>query len=610
MRPSEMKLPPVFLILCFAGILRCPAETAPAATPLPAASIVWDAASYPRIALAGDEQDKASLSVADVSGPNGTEPGLLLVTRETCSSPFSAQVKVENSQPIRKGDILWAHFFMRASKSELESGEGRIQFIVENASTFDKSAMFTAMAATEWKEFMFPFAAKESYAPGGASMIFRIGYLRQSVEITGLEVKNYGRNVALADLPATKPDYRYAGMEPAAPWRAEAQVRIEKYRKSVLSIRVVDQSGHPAKGAMVEVAQTKHAFWFGSAVEARLLAAPGDEKYREAVLKSFNLVTFENDLKWPDWLANRATPLAAAQWCDEHGIALRGHNLVWPSWRRLPPGIKTLEANPTALRQAVLDHVREECAAVGSYATIWDVINEPYDNHSLMDILGDGIMSEIFTTAREAAPDAKLFINDYGIITDGGLDHGHQANYEKNIRYLLDVKAPLDGIGIQGHFGRELTPPARILEILDRYAPFGLPLQMTEFTLQVEDRNIDAGYLRDVMTVFFSYPSASAFILWGFHDGTDFNHYATLYDSNWRLTPCGAVWNDLVFHQWWTHKIVRTSAHGEAQLTGFHGQYDVTVRYHGTERKTAVELKPGGSAIEITVAGNTAEHTH
>ena len=558
--------------------------------------------------LSGDERDKASLTVADVSGPNGRGPGLLLETRQACSSPFSAQVKIENSRPIQQGDILWAHFFMRTTRSEAESGEGRIQFIVENVSTFDKSAMFTALAATEWKEFMFPFVAKESYPADGADMIFRIGYQRQNVEIAGLEVKDYGRNVALADLPATKPDYHYAGMEPSAPWRAQARARIEKYRKSQLSIKVTDPSGRPVKGATVEVAQTKHAYWFGSAVEAKLLAGPGDEKYREAVLKSFNLVTFQNDLKWPGWIADRSTPLAAAQWCQEHGLALRGHNLVWPSWRRLPAKVKTLETDPVALRQAVLDHVREECAAVGSSATIWDVINEPYDNHSLMDILGNGIMTDIFTTAREAAPEAKLFINDYGIVTDSGLDHGHQDNYEKNIRYLLDAKAPLEGIGIQGHFGRELTPPPRILEILDRFAAFGLPLEMTEFTMQVEDRNIDAGYLRDVMTVFFSYPSANAFILWGFHDGADFPHCATLYDANWQLTPCGKVWNDLVFHQWWTHKTLRTSAHGKAQLRGFHGEYEVTVRYHGVESKKAVELKPGGSAIEIVVGDSPTAH--
>jgi hypothetical protein len=128
---------------------------------------------------------------------------------------------------------------------------------------------------------------------------------------------------------------------------------------------------------------------------------------------------------------------------------------------------------------------------------------------------------------------------------------------------------------------------------------------MTEFTMQVEDREIDAGYLRDVMTVFFSYPTANAFILWGFHDGTDFQHYATLYDAKWNLTPCGKVWNDLVFHQWWTHANLHTSAHGKAQVRGFHGQYEVTVRHNGVENKTAVELKPGGSAVEIVLSGNS-----
>ena len=77
------------------------------------------------------------------------------------------------------------------------------------------------------------------------------------------------------------------------------------------------------------------------------------------MLANFNVVAFENDLKWGLWGQNRQVPLAAARWCKEHEIALRGHNMVWPSWRHLPPALKDLQSKPDDLRAVVLRHVED-----------------------------------------------------------------------------------------------------------------------------------------------------------------------------------------------------------------------------------------------------------
>ena len=561
-------------------------------------------ADYSDFQLAGDEKSKAEMTVVSLDTPAGTKKGFRFTVREECEDPIALMARAVTTKPLAAGDTLSAHFFMRTVNSEAESGEGKVQFILENVRTYDKSVQYPATAASEWKEFNIPFSSKSDYPPGAASVFFRLGYRRQTVEIAGFEVKDYGHSVTVASLPMTVPDLRYPGMEANARWRALADQRIDNIRKSPLIVEVAGPAGQPIAGAQVEVQQTRHAFWFGTAIGARTLldsVSGPDTRLSDAVQQNFNIVTFENDLKWPDWEHDRQSPVLAARWCQEHNIAVRGHNMIWPAWRHLPGRLRDLQSQPGQLRQEVLHHVEDIGKSMSPYATMWDVVNEPFTNHDLMDVLGDGILTQCFRAAREAAPGAKLFINDYGIVTNNGMDHAHRTSYERTIERLLAEQAPLEGIGIQGHFGQEFTAPERILEILDRLAQFHLPLQMTEFSAQAEDREMDANLLRDVMTVFFSYPAANAFILWGFYDCKGFEHKATLYDASGQLTPAGKIYRELVFHRWWTHETLKTAADGKAQIQGFHGQYEVSVTCDGLADKRTVDLEPGGTTLKVVL---------
>jgi endo-1,4-beta-xylanase len=568
---------------------------------LPHSATIVGPADYPRFHTAGPQRRHAGIEIIEVTEPAVAGKGVRLTVVEDCDSPLGAQVAMPVKRPIRKGSMLWVHFFLRATESDRESGEGRLQVVLENGQTFEKSLQFNASAACEWREFAMPFPAKEDYAPGEASVIFRIGYHRQTLEIAGFEIRDFGPGVAKENLPTTRVDYRYAGMEDDAPWRTAAEERIERIRKAPLRVRVVDGNGRAVSGVELEIEQQSHAYFFGSAVDARFLAGPAaDEDYRRQVADLFNIVTFQNDLKWAMWERDSATPLAAARWCASRGVALRGHTLVWPSWRKLPRHVKDLRSDPEALRRIVLDHIREEAGALGRNVFCWDVLNEPYDNHDVIDILGRSVMTEWFRAAREAAPHALLYINDYGIITGNGLDLAHQRHYEETIRFLLEQKAPLDGIGIQGHFGRELTPPGRVLELLDRFAEFGLPLQMTEFSLQVEDSAIAARYLQDLLTVFFSHPATNGFLLWGFRqDGVGYAHEAVLLDRQGKWTVAGAAWKHLVRQRWWTRETLISDPDGAAETRGFLGRYRIAARRGDTVVERTVDLTPAGSPIEI-----------
>jgi GH35 family endo-1,4-beta-xylanase len=588
----------------------CADNAAPAA---PGDSALLTESDYAAFHRAGPEAGKVDFSIQPLN-QLGYSSVLHLTTKEACTAAYSAQIGQACPRAIHKGDVVLAHFYLRTLHSSIESQEGTTELVIEDTKSYAKSLQFRASALGEWREFFVPFTADTDYAPGQASIILRAGFQPQEIEIAGLVIRDFGPVANLAAPPVGVVRLKYDGQAADAPWRAAAEARIEKIRKAGLIIRVVDGAGHPVPGAELTVQQTKHAFWFGSAVRADKLvdpAHPDDQaKYRAAVAEMFNVVTFENDLKWAFWQRDLNATLASDRWLHDQGIALRGHVLVWPSREKgLPPALFPLFAQPDQLRQAILDHIRDVTAQLQPPAEAWDVLNEPFTNHAFMDVLGRDAMATWFQAARQDSPGSRLFINDWGILSSHGADVVHQADYEKNIAFLLDHHAPLDGIGMQGHFGVEPTAPDVMLRILDRFGKFGKEIQLTEYTTQFVDPNDAAAYLRDCLTVIFSHPATTGFILWGFRDGVGMPNKSFLYDKNWNLTPSGQVWKDLVYGKWWTQAQAVSAADGSAEVSGFLGQYKITARHAGLESVATIELKPGGSAITIVLADKATAQT-
>ena len=151
----------------------------------------------------------------------------------------------------------------------------------------------------------------------------------------------------------------------------------------------------------------------------------------------------------------------------------RGHVLVWPGWNNLPQSLQRLRGTPdaaTLIPQRVLEHIDDVTTRTAPYMDEWDVINEPYTNHDLMDLFGNGIMVDWFVRAREHLPHAGLVLNDYDILSRQGAQRAHQDHFEATARFLIDSGAPITGLGMQGHFGASPTSMATIKRLLDRYA--------------------------------------------------------------------------------------------------------------------------------------------
>jgi GH35 family endo-1,4-beta-xylanase len=251
--------------------------------------------------------------------------------------------------------------------------------------------------------------------------------------------------------------------------------------------------------------------------EKLLLSSDAEsETYRKIFLQNFNTAVIENGMNWEEWEHNPKAQLSAVEWLLDNNILVRGHCLLWGSRRRMPKRISKLWDEPEKVRSSILDHVREEMSAFKGKLIEWDVLNEPFTENEVQQLLGEAFYVDLFRAARAADPDIKLDINDFSILESGGHDRGHQDFYEHIIQLLVDAHAPLGGIGMQSHFNNNLTGIPKVLKILDRFARFGLPIQATEFDVNVWDEKLQADYTRDFMTALFSHPGVSGIIIWGF----------------------------------------------------------------------------------------------
>ncbi len=593
----------------FAITLALAIHTAAGAStqPVPGQTLL-DETDYPAFAVTGDGTARVVLETATTADARILK---ITTTEEGAAFP-KISATLRHSTPLRRREIIHARFLMRTPHSARESGEGAVQFELEDASTFAISGQYSARAVGQWREFNIPLRLVRECPPGRAVVNFRVGDRQQTIEISGLRIIRPEPAITdIKTLPATPVQIGYEGSEPGAAWRTAANERIKQHRRSPLSITVRDAAGNPVPDARIHVAQQRHAYRFGAAVRADTIVAdnPRAARYRETIRRHFNAVTFMNDLKWGSWLRDSATPLAAAQWCRDNGITLRGHTILWPTNRRLPAQFSSIANDPAALRATIDAHIADIAGRTSPFVHVWDVVNEPFRNHDFMDLLGPDAMSGWFRLARRCAPNARLYLNDYGIVTGGGMDSQHQAACETTIRGLIADGAPLDGLGIQGHFDRILTPPSLAVDILDRFARLGREIEMTEYTTQVEDRDLAASYLRDMLTVFYSHPSTTGFILWSFIQGSGYPSTTTLQDREGKLTAAGRVWHDLIYKQWWTDARLVTASDGRASIPATHGSYVIMVQSGANKTTATADVGPDGTAVGIEISDTIASLT-
>ncbi len=373
------------------------------------------------------------------------------------------------------------------------------------------------------------------------------------------------------------------------------------HRTGITAVTLVGPEGVPLADREVTVEQRSHAFGFGNIgfdfVEHGFDGA-------EPFLRLFNQATLP--FYWGTFEPRRGETRAArlhevASWLVGQGVRVKGHPLVWhtvqPDWLMEVGGDDEVE-------RLLRAHVRETVAGFADVIQLWDAINETV----IMPVFANGdnaitplaatrgrqhLIRLAFEEARAANPAATLVINDFELSPD----------YERVIEETLADGVAVDAIGLQTHMHQGYRGEDEILEIVDRFARFGLPLQLTETTFvsghlmppEIEDLNdyqveswpsTPEGEARQADDMerhyrsLFGHPAVESITYWGFSDaGAWLGAPSGLVRADGTPKPSYAVLERLIRDEWWTAPTrVRTDENGAIRVEGVAGGYRVTDR--------------------------------
>jgi endo-1,4-beta-xylanase len=498
------------------------------------------------------------------------------------NNAWDSQIRFPAAAGIEKDDVVLVTFYARTISSIQETGQASAIVVIENNSTYDKEIYFKMDFGVEWRQYFAPVQINSTLTTSQVTYALFTGFPSQTIEFADVRFLNYKQTLTLEDMPVT--EITYIGQDPEAAWRGPAQERINLYRKGVAEITVYDENGNPVENAGVSVKMIRHKFGFGSAIPASRFMT--NETFRNKVYELFNEVVYENDLKWGSFNSTSMLNISRSlDSLDNYNIEVRGHNVIWPAWRWIPTAVRTLENDPEALRTEIERRIDQVTTFTKGRLNDWDVINEPYSEKDIMAILGNEVMVDWFKRVRHNDPGVKLYLNDYGILSGGGINQVKQDYYYNLVKYIDDLGGEVDGIGFQGHFGGDLTPITRIYNIIERFAELGKDIKITENDINITQRQVQADYTRDFLTIVFSHPAVKSNLFWGFWENSHWMPDAALFNADWTIRPHGEAYIDLVFNQWWTPEVEEiTNDLGIVSFEGFLGTYEYTVKTGETER--------------------------
>lgn len=414
---------------------------------------------------------------------------------------------------------------------------------------------------------------------------------------------------------------------------------IDSSRKAWCRIRLEDAAHNAIPGATVRIAQKSSDFKFGANL-FMLGEFPREElnaKYERRFSGLLNMATLP--FYWRDTepeqgklrcrkgdaqIYRRPPVELCLEFCETHGIEPKAHCLNYachaPDW---------LPADTATEKRLLEKRFRELSERFACRIPEWEVTNETFYEWNRFrgrsEFFQDPDYVEwSFKTAERFFPANRLFINEMQErIWDNRSFYGNRSSYYMQIERALRNGARIDGIGMQFHmFHRreqeaektaEYYDPERIYNVLDCYAGFGKPLQITESTIpayseNAEDEEIQAEILRNLFRIWFSHPAVEGAVYWNLADGTaagaagdmtsgENYYYGGLLRRDLSPKPAYDMLRELITGEWRTSLEAETDGNGELRFHGFSGGYELTV--NGCRREFRVERMQSSAVILV-----------
>jgi endo-1,4-beta-xylanase len=244
----------------------------------------------------------------------------------------------------------------------------------------------------------------------------------------------------------------------------------------------------PTRHAIPSLKETfKNDFLIGAALNTQQIMEQNADAARLVPLQ-FNAITPENIMKaafiHPEWdkynftLADKLIALSEKYHCK-----VNAHTLIWHS--QLPAFVRNIK-NADSLRHYMINHITTVAGRYKNKVFSWDVVNEALSEDGslrksiFLKLLGEDYIIEAFRLARQAAPDAALYYNDYNIENPK-----KRAGAITLIKKIQAAGIRIDGVGIQGHWRAGHVPLADIEKSIQEYSALGIKVMFTELDLSV-----------------------------------------------------------------------------------------------------------------------------
>ncbi|MEM9108692.1 MAG: hypothetical protein AAGC72_01570 [Planctomycetota bacterium] len=383
-------------------------------------------------------------------------------------------------------------------------------------------------------------------------------------------------------------------------WVDQSQAEIEKYRKTDVTVIVLDQEDRAVQGARVRLVQKRHDFVIGLTLPSNRM--PPSKCRIRPVYRCFNAIALDRYTDWSpssgDSLQVRTKRLAAWQLALE---PMRTHfgRVISADPARNHDRLSLL--NAADLRDAVLARI--------DLAAVFDPVPDDYDLYADMfqqDMierkLGQGMINRMFDRAEAARPRAG-----YGIRVHDAISLNRGRDVVVNTQRLEVRQVPFDHITIDQTFPGPIQPKA-FRRMLDEYVvPLPKPVTLAGFEVGGRSPVAAAINLETLLRLVFAQPRIDGIYLRGLLGDELLEKQAALLDDEGQPTASGEVMDQLFNKIWHSDEQGVSDERGNVSARVFTGMYAITASLpNGRKLKSQVHIpkndRPKLIVLQVTRA--------